>query len=112
MKKTKTAWHARQGDVLLTRIAKMPVGDWKPLARDGGKTVLALGEATGHHHRFESESVCELRAEGIGTRMVSVSTESLLLHEEHATILVPPGLYTVEIQREWTFEDEVVNVAD
>jgi hypothetical protein len=112
MSKVESKWHARQGDIILSRIDEMPAGDWKPLDKPGGKTVLALGEVTGHHHRFESESVCELRAEGVNTRVVSVSAESILFHEEHGSVAVPPGLYTVEIQREWTFEDEVVNVQD
>jgi hypothetical protein len=112
MSESSVGWHVRQGDVLLTRIQERPAGEWEAIPRQGGKTVIALGEVTGHHHRFESESVCELRAEGVGTRVVSVSAESLLLHEEHGAIAVPPGLYVVEIQREWTFEDEVVDVQD
>lgn len=41
----------RQGDVFLVPV-KLPMGAAKSPAKDG-KIVLALGEATGHHHRIE-----------------------------------------------------------
>lgn len=50
----------RQGDVILVPVAAIPEGA-KALARTNGKTILALGEATGHHHRFESPAATMLR---------------------------------------------------
>jgi hypothetical protein len=39
--------HYRQGDVLLVAVPAIPE-DARPLPRDEGRVVLALGEATGH----------------------------------------------------------------
>lgn len=109
----KKSWCVRQGDVLLTRIERKPAGDWRPLEAKGGKVILAYGEVTGHHHRFESAGVCELRAEGVFERILHVSADGAvpLVHEEHGAIPVPPGLYRIEIQREYHPED-LRNVAD
>jgi hypothetical protein len=35
-----------------------------------------------------------------------------LKHEEHSTIPLAPGLYRVRRQREWTDEQEPIQVAD
>jgi hypothetical protein len=44
----------RQGDVLIESVEKLPSGltQAKP---EHGKTVLAYGEVTGHHHAFDLE---------------------------------------------------------
>jgi hypothetical protein len=41
----------RQGDVLIARIAALPV-KLKKAALEGGKVILAHGEVTGHAHAF------------------------------------------------------------
>lgn len=46
----------RQGDVLIERIAKLPK-ELKAADPIQGKTILAYGEVTGHHHAF-SEDEC------------------------------------------------------
>ena len=49
----------QQGDVLLVAVTKRVESDIKTECRiekggdKEGKVILALGEATGHHHRFE-----------------------------------------------------------
>jgi hypothetical protein len=37
---------------------------------------------------------------------------STLVHEEHDRIAIPPGLYRVVRQREWSDADEPTRVAD
>lgn len=82
----------RQGDVLMVPVADIPA-DAVPQKPTGQKVILALGEATGHHHRFEfvdtSHNV-KLYKTGSGARYLEVTAPQGLLHEEHST--VPPAL--------------------
>lgn len=59
MKKTQLY---RQGDVLIERIAKLPAAA-KP-QKSKGKVILALGEATGHHHYFDAKTASEFDLDG------------------------------------------------
>ena len=107
----------RQGDVLLEMIAPAdtPIGEMlKPVARDKGRVVLAYGEVTGHAHAIGQPKVYHYRASegGSGDTVLKVEEPATLQHEEHATIDLPPGLYRVTRQREWTDEDEIRYVAD
>jgi hypothetical protein len=107
----KKAWMVRQGDVALVRVETAPKGATE-VPRENGGVVLAHGEATGHVHQFRDPGVCMLRREGVSAAVVSiVDAEALLVHEEHATIPVPPGHYEVRRQVEYTPE-ELRNVAD
>lgn len=94
----------RQGDVLLIAVDAIPEGAKKQPAQ-GRKVVLALGEATGHHHRFEfmdtSHNVKLYVADG-GARYVHVTKAAELLHEEHSTVKVPQGKYLLPMQVEYT----------
>ena len=87
----------RQGDVLLVAVPELPEGA-KPQARHG-RLVLAEGEATGHAHAIAEPDVREFT---VGDeRFVLVRSAAQLIHEEHATIDLPPGAYRVVIQREY-----------
>lgn len=103
----------RQGDVLLVRVKAIPKD---AVAREikGHKVILALGEATGHHHRFEfmdtSHNV-KLYVGAGGTRYLDVSSPSELLHEEHSTACVPAGKWFLPQQVEYT-PAALRNVAD
>jgi hypothetical protein len=101
----------RQGDVLLIRVAKAP-----RLARHvktpAGRIVLAEGETTGHAHRLEAE-LADLLEDATGRRFVTMELPGRLVHEEHAAIDVPPGVYEVVRQREYVPEQRAVRrVAD
>lgn len=105
----------RQGDVLLVRVNEIP-GDAKPVKRENGRLVLAYGEVTGHHHSIAVQDGVELvtSEQADELRMwLSVTTDEpvALTHQEHATIMVPPGLYERRIQREYSPE-AIRNVAD
>jgi hypothetical protein len=103
----------RQGDVCLIAVDEIPKGAKKHPAK-GNKVILALGEATGHHHRFEfldtSHNVNLYVADG-GARYVHVMKESALVHEEHSAVTVPVGKYLLPVQMEYQ-PKELVRVAD
>lgn len=103
----------RQGDVCLVRVGAIPKGAIEQPPK-GNKLILALGEATGHHHRFEfmakDYNVKLYVAEG-GARYLDVSAPADLLHEEHSTAIVPAGRYLLPQQVEYT-PAELRRVAD
>ena len=95
----------RQGDVLLRRIKNLPSN-----LKEKDK-VLALGEVTGHRHRFlEQQELKQVQRPEENTIVLTdedgkqfvqvVSEEAVLEHEEHGAITVPQGDYEVIIQRE------------
>lgn len=105
----------RQGDILLVRLDQTPeafVADrrLKRIARARGRLVLAEGEATGHAHVIDSEEAELLRA---GEQLLDADQAAELyllvhgpepvplVHEEHASLSVPPGVYRVVRQREY-----------
>jgi hypothetical protein len=116
--KTKIPVSARQGDVLLLEAAY--VGgipkDAVLQKLSGRKIILAFGEATGHHHRFEfmdtSENVKLYVAAG-GARYLHVETPNPLLHEEHVQIPadLAVGKWLLPSQVEYTAK-ELVRVQD
>jgi hypothetical protein len=92
----------RQGDVLIARIDRMPeeVG---PVPRDEGRVVLAYGEVTGHVHAVQGEAALFAAADvaELEERFLRVEGEADLVHEEHDTITLPAGIYSVRRQREY-----------
>lgn len=101
----------RQGDVSLEAVESLPA-DVTELKRDaGGALTVMLGEATGHHHHFR-ESHVQLFVTPRKERFLRVVKTSLLRHEEHDPIKVPPGVYRLPTQTEWTDADEPRVVED
>jgi hypothetical protein len=90
----------RQGDVFLETVGEMPKGTRLSFEAQPGRLVLAYGEATGHHH-----SVAERDAEMIETEageiFLRIMRETPLEHQEHAAILLQPGIYRVGRQVEY-----------
>lgn len=97
----------RQGDVLLVRIDNDDTDGYDPVPRESGRVVLAEGEATGHAHAIYDEGATLLqRGANDGDRILRVEGNVVYLrHEEHTKHALPPGLYRVVRQREWTSED-------
>ena len=113
----------QQGDVLLVAVSKPLESNIKTeckIEKGGdkeGKVILALGEATGHHHRFELNkldpgvTVSTLQERygwygGSGYRRdasyyLIEGGPATLYHEEHNPLTVPPGLYRRNIIREY-----------
>ncbi len=87
----------RHGDILLQLVDELP-SDARPLAT----LVLARGEVTGHNHRIQRpESATLWEAKGMLYLQVVADTATLV-HEEHAPITLPHGLYRFWQQREYT----------
>lgn len=101
----------RQGDVLIERVDAIPESAKKTIvARDNGRVILAYGEVTGHAHAITEEHVTMVEVDE-AIRYLDVQMEAFLRHEEHAPIALPPGIYKVTRQREYSPE-AIRNVAD
>ena len=97
----------RQGDVLLVAVPEIPT-DAKLVQQDGSRVILALGEATGHHHSFAAGAAALFRPDdmpgGMGGYVAVAGGDALLTHQEHDAIAIPAGLYVQAIQVEETPE--------
>lgn len=102
----------RQGDVLIAATDTIPDG-LTEVPRDNGRIVLAYGEVTGHAHAIDDPTALLLAEDvaDIEERFLQVEREVQLVHEEHDTILLPPGNYIVRRQREYAPEANTL-VAD
>ncbi|MBE9049905.1 hypothetical protein IQ243_05695 [Nostocales cyanobacterium LEGE 11386] len=96
----------RHGDVLIRRIATLPVGAQKRVG-----TTLAHGEVTGHSHRIQQSQAAQLWAQGNDLFLEIKEPSATLIHEEHRAIELPQGLYRVWKQREYR-PDAYVEVED
>lgn len=101
----------RQGDILLQAIDTLPANLVHVPSKDG-KLVLAEGEVTGHAHTI-ADTGCALftvphdaqsETDGFGeaTYLTVRRANSLLVHEEHSTLIIPKGFYRVIRQREYS----------
>lgn len=109
----------RQGDVYLRKIDK-PSADTllnaKPVeSKVAGRTILAYGEVTGHHHSLPDTDTRLLTWGNLVALEVKEST--ILEHQEHGPLEVAQGWYEVTIQREYEpdsaiFPDRVRRVVD
>jgi hypothetical protein len=98
----------RQGDVLIQSIDEIPTMAKKSKS-ENGKVILAYGEVTGHHHRFEGNTAVEYRSNA--ERFISTKENAKLFHEEHETITFPRGNYKIIQQNEYT-PQEIKRVVD
>lgn len=91
----------RQGDILFTRVDKAP-----EVTKTQKELVVALGEATGHHHRL----IAQVDSTILGDRtLFSVKGKAKLVHEEHGTIDFPEGTWMVTTEREWDYVESDMN---
>jgi hypothetical protein len=81
--------------------------------RDAGRVILAYGEVTGHAHAIKAEGAALFRDPKLMAVFMTVSGGDAvaLEHDEHSTIMIPPGAYRIIRQREYSPE-EIRNVAD
>lgn len=102
----------RQGDVLLVRVDQLPEGA-SVVPRDNGRLVLAYGEATGHAHVVDAPPAdATLLTTTENDRFLQLVTAAPLVHEEHATIELAPGVYRQVPQEEWADSMEPRRVVD
>ena len=97
----------RQGDVLLVS-AKLPADAEQ--ADKPGDVILAYGEVTGHAHRIIERDTVR-RWDAGAERFLQVLEVTALTHEEHAPIMLQPGVYRLPMQVEYT-PAEIRRVAD
>ncbi len=96
----------RHGDVLIRRIARLPIDAQK---REG--VTLAQGELTGHSHRLQQSHAVQLWGQGSNLFLEVKEPSATLVHEEHRAIELPQGIYHVWKQREYR-PDAYVEVTD
>jgi hypothetical protein len=94
----------RQGDLLIILVESIPE-KLTSVGREHGRVVLAHGEATGHAHAIEAEGAALFRDRDHMDAFLIVSGQPVALrHDEHDTIVIPPGQYRVVRQREYAPE--------
>lgn len=99
----------RQGDVLFKEVKSVPEGG---RVRKSGH--ILEGEVTGHIHRVEQKHLGEAEVLDCGAGLfMTVSAEGgvSIVHEDHHTLVLPPGNYEIVRQREYSPE-EIRNVQD
>jgi hypothetical protein len=102
----------RQGDVLIVPVTDIPE-QLEPIEREAGRVILAHGEVTGHAHAIKAEGAALFRDPKLMAVFMTVTADGpvALDHDEHSTIMIPPGNYRVIRQREYSPE-AIRNVAD
>lgn len=124
----------RQGDVQIQQVAQLPAGCTE-VPPEGNRIVLAHGEVTGHAHAIYDHiaptrqatpgAAGEIAAAAIaraqakarllvapnGERYLEVTETVHLRHEEHTQHTLPPGIYHLPVQVEYT-PAELRRVAD
>jgi len=108
-----------QGDLLIERVADVPVSGLPLACAADGAVVLAEGELSGHRHVFHDRVTMfrdDRLARGIpaGLYVGHVKVEDAsarLVHDEHAPISLPRGTWRVRRQRELEPKDARI-VAD
>ncbi len=95
----------RHGDVLIATVEQIPAR-----AERQPTLVLAQGEVTGHSHRVEDARKAQIWKYGAQV-FLEVQNETRIVHQEHKPLILPPGLYRVWQQREYTPES-IVRVRD
>lgn len=106
----KTKNFYRHGDIPLYPVQEMK-GE---IINHNGSFVLALGEATGHHHKIVVDRPDQLvimkDEKGYYLRLLS---DGKLTHEEHKTLVIPKGDYRVGKEREYDhFAHAIKRVVD
>lgn len=103
---------AAQGDIMLRRIVSLPP-DAKPISANKGFFVVAHSE-TGHNHVIAESANVKLYSTGDplvsylevidATDRMETLLEHLRSFDTHKTIAIPPGVFEVRRQREYTPE--------
>jgi hypothetical protein len=89
-----------QGDVCIIKVDQVPTKA-KKQQRPKDRLVLEHGEVTNHAHAIHDVDKCDLYVEGT-RRFLEVCFALPLVHEEHDTIILEPGIYEIKRQRQWS----------
>ena len=103
----------RQGDLGITSIAELP----ENLIEVGGDGfVLAFGETTGHRHTIvkeKPETEIKIYQDREGRRYLKIEKgRAVITHEEHKPMILSPGIYIQDVQREFDELKELRKVSD
>jgi hypothetical protein len=66
--------------------------------------ILALGESTGHYHEATGPGVALYELSG--KLILDAPEGSVVTHQEHGPVTLPPGRYERRIVREYSHLDE------
>ena len=92
----------RQGDVFFERVTAIPD---QVRAHPLPHVTLVHGEMTGHSHRIADPHTATLFPAGATSFYLEVHAGgATVVHEEHGSIALDPGLYRVWRQREYSPE--------
>jgi len=83
----------RQGDILFKLVGKLPEN-----VKRKNDNIVAEGEVTGHKHEVIGGNLLEGAAGMFVDAPIGMYTD--IIHDEHAVIHLPPGIYQVIRQRE------------
>jgi hypothetical protein len=108
-----------QGDLLIERIADIPVSGASVEPDADGASVLLEGETTGHRHAiyeqvtmFRDDALAHDIPNGLYVGHVRIDSPSARIqHDEHDAITLPQGTYRLRRQRELEPKDARI-VAD
>jgi hypothetical protein len=115
MKKKPVVWMARQGDVMLRAVARIPEDATAHVRKaDGARVVLAYGEVTGHAHALDAETVVAYGPSDDAFWLdVTQPGRAIVTHEEHAAIAIPANVRFVEVRRQMQYSPAAIErVAD
>jgi hypothetical protein len=125
-----------QGDVVIKRLKSKPKGLKRSKAKD---KILQMSEVTGHHHHFRPDAAVSLYfgptlvEPGVSTittnegKFIEVGEGGAILYHgkgfedkpsitgrgDHEALHVPPGIYYIDIVREYNYDSmEMVRVVD
>lgn len=110
--------YVQQGDVLLKRVESLPGG-----LKEAKTKTLQHGETTNHRHRFLDNANVQVFIDDTHTdleritaaqrKFIIVGDTVQLFHEEHNPVTVEPGVYEIDIVREFDYcKMEVARVVD
>ena len=103
----------RQGDILFQRVSDLP----KDVSQIPNSLTVALGEITGHHHSFKTQSQVLLYKNGSSQDPTAVQVlekeGAVLEHQEHLPLVLPEGVYEVKREQEYNpFTQQIQRTAD
>jgi len=101
--------YCRQGEVIICKINKLP--DTSKMVKKNNK-VIVEGETAGHKHELLGSCAIYDTQEVGGHFFMTVPEKTELVHTDHATIGIEPGIYEIQIQQELDMHGQLRRVTD
>ena len=76
----------------------------KPVSKVNGRTVVMDGEHTGHAHATKDE--VQLFEDSGGRKYLVSDGAFEIVHEEHKTQVIEPGVYEIGVVQEYDYDEE------